>query len=140
MLKSLQDHSRVVRNYREEAKRVLKHTGRVDADTSVFFLGRVVVDQHIPELEEIPKTLKQVDLCNEDLRSKIMVAKRTTLDGEEDYFIDQLTEQLRELQERQAMYEMLEKETKAAIETSQDAATEMETIQFEASIAVSMEE
>ena len=42
------------------------------------------MEQHKQELGKISKTLKQVDLYNEDLRSKIMVAKRTTLKAEED--------------------------------------------------------
>ncbi|KAJ3049688.1 Coiled-coil domain-containing protein 40 [Rhizophlyctis rosea] len=148
MLESSQDNWGVIRNYREEAERVLKHTGsQYSEERDKLKQHEQYLDQHKQELEKISRTLKQVDLYNEDLRSKIMVAKRTTLKAEEDivkqevekkrqdYFIDQLTEQLRQLQERRAMYETQliaqQKETKAAIETLQDAATEMEAIQFE---------
>jgi coiled-coil domain-containing protein 40 len=41
------------------------------------------VEKHKQELEKISKTLQQVDLYNDDLRSKILVAKRTTLKAEE---------------------------------------------------------
>ena len=105
------------------------------------------MDQHKVELDKISRTLKQVDLYNEELRSKILVAKRTTLKAEkdllkqeiekkrQDFFIDHLSEQLRKLQERRDVYEnqlqAQQKETSAAMETLQDAATEMEAIQFE---------
>jgi coiled-coil domain-containing protein 40 len=98
-------------------------------------------------LEKISRTLRQVDLYNAELRSKILVAKRTTLKAEEDihkqeiekkrqdYFIDHLAEELRKLQERRALFETQlqaqQHETRAAIETLQDAATEMEAIKFE---------
>ena len=53
----------------------------------------------------------------------------------QDYFIDRLTEQLRQLQEKSAMYESQlsnqKKETTAATETMQDATMEMEAITFE---------
>lgn len=97
---------------------------------------------HQSELEKISRTLKQVDLYNEELRSKILVAKRTTLKAEkdiiqremekkrQDFFIDHLTEQLRKLQEKRATYDaqlaVQQRETHAAIATLQDAATEME--------------
>lgn len=44
----------------------------------------MTVEQHKQELEKISRTIKQVDLYNEDLRSKILVAKRTTMKAEED--------------------------------------------------------
>ncbi|KAJ3034564.1 Coiled-coil domain-containing protein 40 [Rhizophlyctis rosea] len=148
MLESSQDNWGVIRNYREEAERILRHTsGQYKVEQEKLSHHDQNLEQHKQELEKISRTLKQVDLYNDDLRSKIMVAKRTTLKAEEDivkqeiekkrqdYFIDSLTEQLRQLQERRAMYETQliaqQKETKAAIETLQDAATEMEAIQFE---------
>jgi hypothetical protein len=97
-------------------------------------------------MEKISRTLKQVDLYNEELRSKILVAKRTTLKAEkdiiqqemekkrQDFFIDHLTEQLRKLQEKRATYEaqlsVQQRETQAALATLQDAATEMEVYSF----------
>jgi chromosome segregation ATPase len=105
------------------------------------------VDNHKQELEKISRSIKQIDVYSEELRSKILVAKRTTLKAEDDlihqekekrrqdYFIDRLTEQLRRLQEKRALYETQliaqQKETQAAQQTLHDAATEMEAIQFE---------
>ncbi|KAJ3073729.1 Coiled-coil domain-containing protein 40, partial [Quaeritorhiza haematococci] len=104
-------------------------------------------DQHKTELSKITHSLRQVDFYQSDLQSKIAVAKRTALKAEaditrtelekkrQDYFVDTLTQQLQRLQERRALYEMQlvaqQGETKAALETLQDAATEMEAIQFE---------
>ncbi|KAI9098134.1 hypothetical protein DFS34DRAFT_704117 [Phlyctochytrium arcticum] len=142
------DNLILIKQYREEAERKLRHTTsqwkeqKERADQHAKNLG-----QHKQELEKISRTIKQVDLYNEELRSKIMVAKRTTMKAEEDlikqehdkkrqdYFIDHLTDQLRKLQERRALYETQllaqQKETHSAMETLQDAATEMEAIQFE---------
>jgi len=105
------------------------------------------VDNHKQELEKISRSIKQIDVYSEELKSKILVAKRTTLKAEDDlihqekekrrqdYFIDRLTEQLRRLQEKRALYETQliaqQKETQAAQQTLHDAATEMEAIQFE---------
>jgi hypothetical protein len=99
------------------------------------------------ELEKIHRTLRQVDIYNQELRSKILVAKRSTLKAERDIFkqeiekkrqdlyVDHLTEQLCKLQERRDQYEgqleAQQKETKAALNTLQGAAAEMEAIQFE---------
>jgi hypothetical protein len=54
------------------------------------------VEKHKQELERISRTLKQVDLYNEELRSKILVAKRTTLKAEED-IINQEIEKKRQV-------------------------------------------
>lgn len=105
------------------------------------------MDNHKQELEKVSRSIKQIDVYSEELRSKILVAKRTTLKAEDDlvhqekekrrqdYFIDRLTEQLRRLQEKRALYETQliaqQKETQAAQQTLHDAATEMEAIQFE---------
>lgn len=105
------------------------------------------MEQHQTEVEKISRTLKQVDLFNEELRSKILVTKRTTLKAEkdilrqeiekkrQDFFIDHLTEKLRKLQEKRATYDsqllVQQRETQAATQTLQDAAMEMEAIQFE---------
>ncbi|KAI9005959.1 hypothetical protein BC832DRAFT_460595 [Gaertneriomyces semiglobifer] len=109
--------------------------------------GERSLDQHKSEMERISRAIKQVDLYNDELRSKILVAKRGTMKAEEDlvkqeqekkrqdYFIDTLTEQLRKLQERRALYETQllaqQKETRAALDTLQEAGLEMEAIQFE---------
>ncbi|TPX58301.1 hypothetical protein PhCBS80983_g03231 [Powellomyces hirtus] len=148
MLEGTQDNLAVVRGLREEAERVLKQANSEWKDHKVKSDHHVRnLDQQKQELEKISRTIKQVDLYNEQLRSKILVAKRTTMKAEEDlvrqeqdkkrqdYFIDHLTEQLRRLQERRALFETQliaqQRETKAALETLQDAATEMEAIQFE---------
>jgi 16S rRNA C1402 (ribose-2'-O) methylase RsmI len=105
------------------------------------------VEQHQADLDKISKSLKQVDLYNEEIRSKILVAKRTTLKAEkdilqkelekkrQDFFIDNLTEKLRTLQEKKSTYEaqllIQQRETQATRATLQEAATEMEAIQFE---------
>ncbi|KAI8928705.1 hypothetical protein BC831DRAFT_77433 [Entophlyctis helioformis] len=148
MLEGSEDNFAIIRGLREEADRNLKHTSaEYKREQEKLQQHTKNLDQHKLELEKISRTLKQVDLYNEELRSRILVAKRTTLKAEEDiikqemekrrqdYFIDHLTEQLRRLQERRAIYETQlqaqQRETKAAVETLQDAATEMEAIQFE---------
>ena len=104
-------------------------------------------------------------MYSEEVASKIKLTKRTTLKSEEDilkqeiekkrqvkfqkiinsfkliiliaqdYFIDKLTDQLKILQERRALYETQllaqQRETKAAVETLQDANAEMEVFYFQ---------
>ncbi|KAJ3156999.1 Coiled-coil domain-containing protein 40 [Geranomyces variabilis] len=148
MLEGTQDNLAVVRGLREEAERALKREeGKWKEEKEKAVGCARNLDAQKNELEKISRTIKQVDLYNEQLRSKILVAKRTTMKAEEDlvkqeqdkkrqdYFIDHLTDQLRRLQERRALFETQliaqQRETKAALETLQDAATEMEAIQFE---------
>ncbi|KAJ3166907.1 Coiled-coil domain-containing protein 40 [Geranomyces variabilis] len=148
MLEGTQDNLAVVRGLREEAERALKREeGKWKEEKEKAVGCAKNLDAQKNELEKISRTIKQVDLYNEQLRSKILVAKRTTMKAEEDlvkqeqdkkrqdYFIDHLTDQLRRLQERRALFETQliaqQRETKAALETLQDAATEMEAIQFE---------
>ncbi|KAI8593523.1 hypothetical protein BDZ88DRAFT_503833 [Geranomyces variabilis] len=148
MLEGTQDNLAVVRGLREEAERALKREEGKWKEGKEKAVGCAKnLDAQKNELEKISRTIKQVDLYNEQLRSKILVAKRTTMKAEEDlvkqeqdkkrqdYFIDHLTDQLRRLQERRALFETQliaqQRETKAALETLQDAATEMEAIQFE---------
>ncbi|KAJ3127462.1 Coiled-coil domain-containing protein 40 [Nowakowskiella sp. JEL0407] len=148
MLESAQDSCNTMGRFREEAERQQKlNSHQYNEESGKLKDHSRRLEQHKQELEKISRTLKQVDLYNEELRSKIQVAKRTTLKAEEDikkqeiekkrqdYFIDHLTEQLRLLQERRALYETQyiaqQRETKAALETLQDASTEIEAIQFE---------
>ncbi|KAJ1554719.1 Coiled-coil domain-containing protein 40 [Nowakowskiella sp. JEL0078] len=148
MLESAQDSCNVMNRLREEAEREQRLSlTQFKEESEKWKENSKKLEQHKQELEKISRTLKQVDLYNDELRSKIQVAKRTTLKAEEDikkqenekkrqdYFIDHLTEQLRRLQERRALYETQlgaqRRETQAAMETLQDAATEMEAIQFE---------
>ncbi|KAI9355978.1 hypothetical protein DFJ73DRAFT_249949 [Zopfochytrium polystomum] len=148
MLEGAQDNMALIKNYREESERTLSHTALQHTEERKKKNGhKQNLDRHKQELESISRTLKQVDLYNEELRSKILVAKRTTLKAEDDivkaesekkrqdYYIDHLTDQLRRLQERRALYETQliaqQKETTSAMETLQDAATEMDAIHFE---------
>ena len=148
MLEGSEDNCRIIRGLREEAERNLKHISeQYKSEQEKLHQHDKNYERHKVELENISRTLKQVDLYNEELRSKILVAKRTTLKTEDDiihqemekkrqdFFIDRLTEQLRRLQERRELYETQlqaqQRETKSAIETLQDASTEMEAIQFE---------
>jgi chromosome segregation ATPase len=148
MLEGTEDNYSVLRGLREESERRLKHTtAEYKTETEKVQAHQRNLDHHKMELDKISKTFKQVDLYNEDLRSKILVAKRTTLKAEkdidkqemekrrQDYFIDSLSEQLRKLQDRRDVYEnqlqAQQRETRAALETLQDASTEMEAIQFE---------
>ncbi|ORY39498.1 hypothetical protein BCR33DRAFT_719975 [Rhizoclosmatium globosum] len=148
LLEGAQDNIAIIKNYREEAERALSHTlAQYKEEMQKKSTHSENLEKHKQELDKISITLKQVDLYNEELRSKILVAKRTTLKAEEDivkqeaekkrqdYFIDHLTDRLRRLQERRALYETQllaqQKETKAAVDTLHDAATEMEAIQFE---------
>ncbi|KAJ3133055.1 Coiled-coil domain-containing protein 40 [Physocladia obscura] len=152
LLEGAQDNIAIIKNYREEAERVLKHTTtQYREEMQKRQTHAQNLEQHKQELEKISITLKQVDLYNDELRSKILIAKRTTLKAEEDiikqeaekkrqaqlqdFFIDHLSDRLRRLQERRALYETQilaqQKETKAALDTLHFASTEMEAIQFE---------
>jgi coiled-coil domain-containing protein 40 len=143
MLEGTEDNYSVLRGLREESERKLKHiTAEYTTEQERVNVHTRNLEQHKSEVEKISRKLKQVDLYNEELRSKILVAKRTTLKAEkdinrkemekkrQDYFIDHLGEQLRKLQERRDVYETQlhaqQRETKAAVETLQDASTEME--------------
>ncbi|KAH6573165.1 hypothetical protein BASA60_006179 [Batrachochytrium salamandrivorans] len=148
MLEGTQDNFAVIRSLREEGDRSLKHTStEYKREQEKYHLQSKNLEKHKIELEKISWNLRQVDLYNEDLRSRILVVKRSTLKAEgdilkqeiaknrQDYFIDRLSEQLRKLQERRTMYESQlqaqQRETKAATNILQDATTEMEAIQFE---------
>ncbi|KAJ3200819.1 Coiled-coil domain-containing protein 40 [Entophlyctis luteolus] len=148
LLEGAQDNIAIIKNYREESERALSHTlTQYKEEIQKRSAHAENLEKHRQELDKISITLKQVDLYNDELRSKILVAKRTTLKAEEDivrqeaekkrqdYFIDNLSDRLRRLQERRALFETQllaqQKETKAANDTLHDAATEMEAIQFE---------
>ena len=99
------------------------------------------------ELAKIHRTIRQFDVYREELESRISLTKRVTLKAEEDisktevaksrqdFYIDQLNEQLRRLREQLALYEYQlenqQKESNAAHATLKDASTEMEAISFE---------
>ncbi|KAJ2998812.1 Coiled-coil domain-containing protein 40 [Globomyces sp. JEL0801] len=143
-----EENYEIIKGLREDAERMLKHT-KSDYQKEQEKLKNHTrnLEQHQTELEKLSRSLKQVDLYEEELRSKILVAKRTTLKAEkdiikqelekkrQDFFIDHLTEQLRRLQERKMTYDsqllVQQRETQAATATLHDAATEMEAIQFE---------
>jgi chromosome segregation ATPase len=106
-----------------------------------------IVESQKLELEKIDQTIRQCDIYQNELKAKISVTKRVTLKAEEDigkvedqkkkqdFLIDHLTTQLRQLQETLATYEIQllsqQKETGVAHETLQEAAMEMEAIAFE---------
>lgn len=54
------------------------------------------MENHKQELEKISRSIKQVDVYSEELRSKILVAKRVTLKAEDD-LIHQETEKRRQV-------------------------------------------
>jgi len=98
-------------------------------------------------MAKIDRNIRQFELYREELQARISLTKRVTLKTEEDigktetdkrrqdFYIDQLNEQLRRLREQFALYEYQlknqQKESQAAHSTLQDATTEMEAITFE---------
>lgn len=99
------------------------------------------------ELVKIHDALKQLDLYQDELNSKIALTKRTTLKSEDvlkkieiekkrqDYYVDRLTEQISQLEEELQIFDyrlgIQQQETKTAHATLKDATTEMEAVQFE---------
>jgi chromosome segregation ATPase len=148
LLEGTESSSAVMTGYRQEAerkKRLLQdeyETISANLDTNQKNL-----EVHKSNVERMNTTLKQVKLYSSDLDSKIMVAKRTTLKAEadiikremekrtQDYYIDNLTNQLRRLQEQRALFETQyvaqQGETRAAMETLHEASVEMEAVQYE---------
>jgi coiled-coil domain-containing protein 40 len=148
MYEGSEENLGIIQGLREESERNLKHAkSEYERNQDQHRTQQRNMEQHQSELEVVSRTLKKLDLYNEELRSKILVAKRTTLKSEkdiiqqemekkrQDFFIDHLTEKLRKLQEKRAMYDAQlktqQKETNSAVQTLQDAQTEMEAIQFE---------
>ncbi|KAJ3395917.1 Coiled-coil domain-containing protein 40 [Lobulomyces angularis] len=148
ILEGTEQSSSQMIGFKEEAERKKRLlNSRQKEQTDKWNSHNKNLEQHKNELEKMQQTLKQVKLYSDELASKIMVAKRTTLKSEadiikqemekkrQDYHIDNLTEQLRKLQEQRALYETQfvaqQQETKAALETLQDASVEMEAIQYE---------
>ncbi len=75
----------MLRDLRVEAERQLQHANAEFREEQ----GRLAqharnLDRHQEEMDTISRTLKQVDMYNEELRSKILVAKRSTLKAERD--------------------------------------------------------
>eukprot|EP00667_Euglena_gracilis_P002731 EG_transcript_2736 len=99
------------------------------------------------ELDKLSETLLRVEQFNEQMQSEIAVERRAAYKAEEeisnleqqkkkqDFLIDQLNEQIKQLSERMALYESQldsqRKETNLAKETLSDALAEMEAIHFE---------
>ncbi|KAJ3260019.1 Coiled-coil domain-containing protein 40 [Boothiomyces macroporosus] len=148
MYEGAEENYGIIKGLRTDAERLLKHT-KSDYQKEQDKLKQHTknMEQHQAELEKISRTLKQVDLFGEELRSKILVAKRTTLKAEkdiikqeiekkrQDFYIDHLTEHLKKLQEKRMTYDsqilVQQKETQAAIQTLHEASVEMQAIQFE---------
>ncbi|TPX33878.1 hypothetical protein SmJEL517_g03351 [Synchytrium microbalum] len=137
-----------IKSFREETESTLKVASeRYNNQRQGLNERERTLDSHRQELEKITRAIKQVELYNEQLKSEISVARRTTLKAEQDmlkqemekkrqdFFIDSLTEKHHRLNEQKSLYESQyesqQRETKAAQETLQDAAMEMEAIQFE---------
>uniref|UniRef100_A0A7S4GCK9 Coiled-coil domain-containing protein 40 n=1 Tax=Eutreptiella gymnastica TaxID=73025 RepID=A0A7S4GCK9_9EUGL len=99
------------------------------------------------ELDKLAETLLRVEQFNEQMQSEISIERRAAYKAEEeisnlekqkkhqDYLIDQLNEQIKQLTEKLALYESQldsqKKETRIAQETLSDALAEMEAINFE---------
>ena len=99
------------------------------------------------ELVKIHDALKQLDLFQEELDSKIALSKRKTMKAEDelkkkelekkrqDYYVDGLTEQISQLEEELAIYDYRiqtqQQETKTTQSILKDAVAEMEAVQFE---------
>lgn len=143
-----EESAATIRGYREEAERNLKHT--LESFNEISAKKRDLenlTEQQKGELESVLQTLKQVNVYQEELLSKIQVARRTTLKAEEDlkrvewekqrqdYYVDKLEQQLRQQQEQRTLYEVQLKtqkaETAAATATLREASQEMEELAFE---------
>eukprot|EP00668_Euglena_longa_P002144 GGOE01002486.1.p1 GENE.GGOE01002486.1~~GGOE01002486.1.p1 ORF type:complete len:906 (-),score=453.50 GGOE01002486.1:330-3014(-) len=114
--------------------------GRVDELRRKYF-------RYQAELDKLSETLLRVEQFNEQMQSEIAVERRAAYKAEEeisnleqqkkkqDFLIDQLNEQIKQLSERMALYESQldsqRKETNLAKETLSDALAEMEAIHFE---------
>lgn len=148
LLEGTESSGSVMTGYKDEAERKKNLLQDQFAQmTATLQANQKNLEDHKQEMEKLMTTLKQVKLYSEEMDSKIMVAKRTTLKAEadivkqelekkrQDYYIDNLTNQLRRLQEQRALYETQfaaqQSETRAAAETLHDAAVEMEAIQYE---------
>jgi coiled-coil domain-containing protein 40 len=137
----------VIKALRADSERILDLVKKeYEAERGKFDIHSQNLDAHQAEMENIQSTLKQVELYKEELRSKLLIAKRTSLKTEkdlvvqeiekkrQDYFIDKLAEQLKKLQNKKLVYEtqmeIQKKETKAALKTLGEASTEMEVIEL----------
>ena len=138
-----EENFRVIKALRADSERILVLAKKeYEAEKERVGSHYKNLDSHQNELEKIHSTLRQVELYKEELRSKILVAKRTTLKTEkdlakqeiekkrQDFYIERLTVQLKKLQMQKSVYdsqmEIQKRETKAALTTLRDAATEME--------------
>ncbi|KAJ3318182.1 Coiled-coil domain-containing protein 40 [Boothiomyces sp. JEL0866] len=145
MYEGAEENFGIIKGLRMDAERLLKHT-KSDYQKEQEKLKQHTknMEQHQAELEKISRTLKQVDLFGEELRSKILVAKRTTLKAEkdiikqeiekkrQDFYIDHLTEQLKKLQEKRMTFDsqilVQQKETQSAVQTLHEASVEMQLL------------
>lgn len=144
-----------IRNLRQESERALKLVNSYHKDEKQKMeVHQKKLHHNNEELNKIGKAFRQFELYNESTRSKILIAKRSTLKADkdiqqqeiekkrqvnmsfiQDYFINNLTEQIKTLQEKRELYADQKKsqqsETKEATETLQDAMAEMEAIHLE---------
>ncbi|KAI9143947.1 hypothetical protein BKA69DRAFT_59720 [Paraphysoderma sedebokerense] len=137
-----------IKSFREKAEANLKETtAKYNLASEKLNVQRTAYESRKSELETTSRTLKQIELFHEELKSKLALTRRTIQKAEEDlikqelekkrqdYYIDQLTEQVKRLQERKLTYEAQllsqQKETKLAHEALQEATMEMDAITFE---------
>eukprot|EP00824_Muranothrix_gubernata_P008902 TRINITY_DN2147_c0_g1_i2.p1 TRINITY_DN2147_c0_g1~~TRINITY_DN2147_c0_g1_i2.p1 ORF type:complete len:897 (+),score=265.82 TRINITY_DN2147_c0_g1_i2:797-3487(+) len=145
---SLDEQRTVTLREREEKERDLQRasTELVEKKTLVERERQRVLHLR-KDVDELHATLRQVKLHHQEQHSEIAVTKRATYKAEEDlvalerekrhqdYLIDGLHQQLKRLREQVATFEAQiisqHKETDAARSTLNDAASEMEAIQFD---------
>jgi len=99
------------------------------------------------EVNQLNMTLQQVENFNEQMKAEIQVTRRATYKAEDaiqkiekdkmkqDFLIDKMNEQIRSLAEMKGLHEAQlaaqKRETEAALATLNEAAREMESIEFE---------
>ncbi|KAL7752512.1 Coiled-coil domain-containing protein 40 [Sorochytrium milnesiophthora] len=138
----------VIKSHRDKSEAALKETSTTHkSEHEKLTTQQKSLDSRKTELETLNRTFKQIELFHEEMKSKLILTRRTTLKTEEDivkqelekkrqdYYIDQLTEQAKKLRNAIASYDERlanqKDETRAVHETLQDAGTEMEAIMFE---------
>eukprot|EP00741_Cyanophora_paradoxa_P005130 tig00000863_g4972.t1 len=147
-LEKTHDNFNIIMKIREQAEQELEgvKSELVEQRNGVAVQGKKV-DQYQADLDKLNLTLRQVEMYNEQQKHEIAVTRRITYKAEEtvsnlekekkqqDFIIDALNEQMKNLHEQLALYEAQlisqRQETKSAAETLAQAAGEMEAINFE---------
>ena len=138
----------IVTNIRQKAEDDLKVLKDKLAEAEMLYKNEnEKVKKNKDDLQQLEQTLRQVQEYNEELKGEVAVTRRATYKaeetvvnmekrkGEQDIYIDNLNETLKNLHEQLALFEAQltsqQQETNAAVETLRDAGSEMETIEFE---------